>query len=112
MVSCIILFHINNYCIKFTKEYKKIFPDEEFVDWQEFIEFGSHDKNSIYLQKTGLTRETTIYLKDHCFVVERVPQGKGKTPIIILPSIFECKNQSVIEECELLKINMPEIFEE
>lgn len=111
-IENIILFHINNYCIKFTKEYKKIFPDEEFVDWQEFIEFGSHDKNSIYLQKTGLTRETTIYLKDHCFVVERVPQGKGKTPIIILPSIFECKNQSVIEECELLKINMPEIFEE
>lgn len=112
-IENIILFHINNYCIKFTKEYKKIFPnDDEFVDWQEFIEFGSTDKNNIYLQKTGLSRETTLYLKDNNYVQPRFPQVKGKTPIIILPSIFECKNQSVIEECELLKINMPEIFEE
>ena len=90
----------------------EIDSDKEFIDWQEFIEFGSPDKNSIYLQKTGLSRETKIYLKDHKLVEERMPLIKGKTPIKILPSVFDYKNQSLIEECELLKINMPEIFEE
>ena len=90
-IENIILFHINNYCIKFSKEYEKIYPDKEFIDWQEFIEFGSPDKNSIYLQKTGLSRETKIYLKDHKLVEERMPLIKGKTPIKILPSVFDYK---------------------
>lgn len=107
-----IMFTLNNYCIKYSKEYKNIYPtDEYFEDWQLYIQAGSHDARTIFLQMAGLSRETSIYLKSSDYIkITELPSGKKK--LRIKNSIFECKKESVLDEIELLKINAPELFED
>lgn len=105
-----IMFTLNNYCIKYSKEYTSIYPtDDTFVDWQLFIQAGSHDFKTIFLQKAGLSRETSLYLRGSEYIdITELPSGKKR--LRIKNSVFECKKESVIDECELLKINAPELF--
>lgn len=107
-----ILFSINNYCIKFSREYKNIFPnDDNFIDWHDFIEYGTTNYKDIFLQKAGLSRETAKYIREKGWlVIESI--GEGRANYYLKNDIFTCNNQSVKDECELLKINLPELFED
>ena len=107
-----ILFSINNYCIKFSREYKSIFPnDENFIDWHDFIEYGTTNYRDIFLQKAGLSRETAKYIREKGWLIVE-PTGDGRANYTLKNDIFSCSNQSVKDECELLKINLPELFED
>ena len=111
-IENVILFNINNYCLKFSREYKTIYPDDEdFIDWQKFIEYGSTDSINIFLQQVGLYRETALFIRKNNYL-EIKTRENGKKSIRIKDEIFECKNQSVIDECKYLKINVPELFED
>lgn len=103
---------MNNYCIKYSKEYKSIYPpDEYFEDWQLYIQSGSHNARTIFFQMAGLSRETSIYLKSNDYIkITELPSGKKK--LRIKNSIYECKKESVLDEIEHLKINAPELFED
>ena len=107
-----IMFTLNNYCIKYSKEYKDIYPtDDSFEDWQLYIQAGSHDARTIFLQMAGLSRETSLYLRNSDYIkITQLPSGKKK--LRIKNSIFECKKESVTDEVRLLQINAPELFED
>lgn len=107
-----IMFTLNNYCIKYSKEYKDIYTNDiSFDDCRLYIQAGSHDPRTISLQMAGLSRDTSLYLRNSDYIkITDAPSGKMR--LRIKNSIFECKKESVLDEIELLRNNTPELFED
>ena len=61
-IEDIILFRISNYFLRFSKEYRTVYPDDTFMDWYEFVEYGSTDPIAIWIQRNGFTREAAAYM--------------------------------------------------
>ena len=107
IIENIILFSIANYLLRFSTEYKKIKTnDEQFDnDWYEFVEYGSTNPLTIFFQRNGITRETADYIRSHSEYVVRCISG-----FKLKKSILNCKKQSVIDEMQDIKYNVPELF--
>lgn len=99
-----ILFTLNNYLIKFSKEYKELHSDESIQDWQQYIEFGTTNYRMIMLQKLGFSREASYYLLKNNYICFE------SNALKIDKSVFNCKKDSIKNECEVLRINIPELF--
>ena len=56
----IIQFKIGNYFKKFSRELRRLYPNESFQDWAEFVEYGGINPIQIFLQKNGFSREVAI----------------------------------------------------
>ena len=107
IIENIILFSIANYFLRFSTEYKKIKTNGEQFDndWYEFVEYGSTNSLTIFFQRNGITRETADYIRLHPeYVVHCISSFKLKK------SILNCKKQSVIDEMQDIKYNVPELF--
>lgn len=62
MPQPLILHPVIKHC--FSREYKSIFPNNEnFIDWHDFIKYGTINYRDIFLQKSGLSRETAKYIR-------------------------------------------------
>jgi len=63
-IQSVILFSFSNYFLKFSTEYKRQYGEEALSgnDWYEFVEFGSCNVDSIFLQRSGFSRESADYL--------------------------------------------------
>ncbi len=106
VIEQIILFQFSNYFMKFSSIYKKVFNLNSIEnDWYEFVEYGTNNKLSIFLQKHELSRETALYIRRNpVYYIE------SKNIIKLKQNIMNCSNKSVSAELKLIKLNMPELF--
>ena len=91
-----------------SKAYTEIKGKEPEHDWYEYVEYGSTNKRTINIQKHGFSRESAIYILEH-------PEAgivKQEKPLrLSWDAIQECKNEGVKNDAELIKYNIPELFE-
>ena len=106
-IEDIILFRISNYFLRFSKEYRTVYPDDTFMDWYEFVEYGSTDPIAIWIQRNGFTREAAAYMTSAGRnLIIHTEDGKLR----IKAELFSTENQSIKREAEQIRYNSPEIF--
>lgn len=106
-IDNVLLFRLSNYFLKFSNTYKELMHKDDFSpDWYEFVEYGTMDPLSMYLQRNGFSRENGNYIKEHPEYVVYDENGR----YILDVAILTCGNRSVEKEARLVKYNMPELF--
>lgn len=108
VIENVILFSISNYFRKFSLEYKRVHNVENFDnDWYEYVEYGTTNPLTIFLQQSGFSRETSSYIMRHRskYIVE-TDGGEIK----IRKNIFDCRDIGVQTEAKDIQFNVPEIF--
>ena len=105
-IEDVILFRIANYFLRFSSEYKR-FHNVDIIDndWYEYVEYGTMNPLTIFLQRNGFSRETSTYIKQHREYIVFV-DGEYK----VESSILKCSSKSVCKEAEEIKYNIPELF--
>lgn len=108
-IENVLLFSISNYFRKFSLEYKAYHNVDHFDnDWYEFIEYGTTNPDTIYLQQNGFSREASLFILDpknaRKYVVETT-EGKK-----IRRSILQCGNMGIETEAQDIQFNIPELF--
>lgn len=106
-IENVILFSIANYFLKFSTEYKHLITNGQPFenDWYEYVEFGSTNKLTITLQRAGISRDTSDFIRSNPKYYAEI-NGEYK----IKKSIFECGNSDVVNELKTVKINAEELF--
>ena len=107
-INDIIQFRLSNYFMRFSTELKKQRKKDYLTnDWYEYVEYGTTNKTSIFLQKSGFSHETATYLSsnDQMYIV-RTEEG-----IRLRTNVFTAPNASVRREASNVFNNMPELFE-
>lgn len=102
----LIQYKLSNYLQCFSNTYRIIHGEDPENDWSEFISFGTMDEQIIELQKLGFSRETARTIKDN-FAKYCCVDNKR---ILLKSSLFEVKDDSVLEEVKLVKVNNPSRF--
>lgn len=106
-IESVITFRLANYFLRFSQEYKRIHPDEKFMDWYEFVEYGGTNPYSIWLQRNGFSREAATYIQNnfqYYFAYGEENEYRLKK------TLFECDNASVRKEARQVYYNSPEIY--
>lgn len=105
-IEDVILFRISNYFLRFSNEYKRFHKlDRISNDWYEYVEYGTINPLTIFLQRNGFSRETSTYIKQHSEYIAQV-NGEYKLRCALL----KCPSKSVRNEAEEIKYNIPELF--
>lgn len=104
-----LLFSISNYFRKFSLEYKAQHDVENFAnDWYEYVEYGTTNPLTIFLQQVGFSRESSIFLQEiknkRKYIIE------NDTDIKIKKDVLSCGNIGVETEAQDIQFNMPELF--
>lgn len=110
VIENIILYSISNYFLRFSNEYRKIKGDEALNrnNWYEYVEFGTTNPLTILLQRSGFSRESARYIKEHHeYVIRDGNTGQLK----LSPALARCGNTDVRNEVIYIRQNSPEIFE-
>lgn len=106
-IENILLYSISNYFRKFSIEYKKYHNLEHYDnDWYDFVEYGTTNPLTMFLQQAGFSRQVSIYIKDNRskYLLE------DKEGILIKKSLLECGDIGVETEANDIQFNMPELF--
>lgn len=109
VIENVILFSISNYFLRFSNMYIAINGEHSLDDnnWYEFVEYGTTNEITVFLQRNGFSRESANYIKDHPEYIFR------KDGILMLHrSLLKCKNNDARTEAELISLNRPNLFEE
>ena len=105
-IEDVILFRIANYFLRFSSEYKRFHKIEVMDnDWYEYVEYGTMNPLTIFLQRNGFSRESSTYIKQHLEYIEQV-NGEYK----VKNKLLECPSKSVCKETTEIKYNIPELF--
>ena len=106
VIEDVILFKLANYFLHFSSEYKKFHNiDVMSNDWYEYVEYGTTNPLTIFLQRNGFSRDAANYIKHHPdYIIEINREYKVKTELLECPSKFVCK------EATEIKYNIPELF--
>ena len=107
VIENVILFSISNYFRKFSLEYKRVHGVDSFDnDWYEYVEYGTTNPLTIFLQQSGFSRETSQYiiLRKTKYIVETDDGTR------LHPDVLKCGDFGVETEASDLRINMPELF--
>lgn len=111
VIENVLLFSISNYFRKFSLEYKAIHNLDHFDnDWYEYVEYGTTNPDTIFLQQSGFSREASLYIQKPSNYAKYVVDDNGIK--IIKISILECGNIGVETEAADIQYNMPELFTE
>jgi hypothetical protein len=98
----------SHYFLRFSAEYKKIFGEDslEGKDWYEFVEFGSTNRLSIFLQRNGYSRDSAIYLMRHRqkYIIT---DGQG---FKISNLVFQSENEGIVSESKDIIYNIKSLF--
>lgn len=109
MIENIILFSISNYFRKISMVYKEFHKiDSIDNDWYEFVEYGSMDKLSIFLQQVGFSRDASQYLEEPTNRKKYINEEDIEPRLY--NSILECDDLVTKLDAEDVKLNVPEIF--
>ena len=108
VIENIILFSISNYFLRFSNMYISIHGEHSLDDnnWYEFVEYGTTNEMTVFLQRNGFSRESANYIKDHPEYIFRADEG-----LKLRRSLLKCKNNDAREEAELILLNRPQLFE-
>ncbi len=105
-IEDVVLFRISNYFLRFSTEYKRIHNINAIKnDWYEFVEYGTTNPLTIFLQRNGFSRETATYIKKHQEYIHLIA-GEYKVDLDIL----KCPSKAVCKEASEMKYNVPELF--
>ena len=109
-IQNVVLFKFSNYFLKFSTEYKKQYGEDSLngKDWYEFVEFGSNNIDSIFLQRNGYSRESAMYILGHSYQY----LVKENRRLKIKKSILECNNEGVRRESADIYFNSKDLFVE
>lgn len=109
VIENVLLFSISNYFRKVSMEYKAVHGVDHFEnDWYEFVEYGTTNPDTIFLQQIGFSREAAIFIQtpsNYSKYISEVDDQKR-----IRYSILECGNIGVETEAADIQFNMPELF--
>ena len=86
VIDNIVLFSISNYFLRFSNEYKMVHQMKEFDNnWYEFGEYGMTNPITILLQRNGLSREVSTYIRNNKdeYIIED-PKGKWHLSLALL----------------------------
>ena len=105
-IEDVILFRIANYFLRFSSEYKRFHNIDVLPnDWYEYVEYGTTNPLTIFLQRNGFSREASTYIKQHLeYITEINGEYKVKTELL------DCPSKSVCKEAAEIKYNIPELF--
>ena len=106
-IENILLYSISNYFRQFSIEYKKYYNIDRFDnDWYDFVEYGTTNPLTMFLQQAGFSRQVSIYIKDNRnkYLLE------SEEGILIKKTLLECGNIGVETEANDIQFNMPELF--
>lgn len=107
-IEDVILFRISNYFLRFSSEYKRFHKiDVMDNDWYEYVEYGTMNPLTIFLQRNGFSRETSTYIKQHPDYITWI-DGEYK----VKTTLLNCSSKSVRKEATEIKYNIPELFVE
>ena len=108
VIENVILFSISNYFLRFSNEYKRLHNLETFQnDWYEYVEYGTTNPLTILLQRSGFSRETSTYIRQHKSEYVVITQSGN---IILRRSLLRSRNIGVARESADIQYNVPEIF--
>lgn len=109
VIENVILFSISNYFLRFSNMYISIHGEHSLDDnnWYEFVEYGTTNEITVFLQRNGFSRETANYIKDHPEYILRTDEGLN-----LRHALLKCKNNDARAEAELISLNRPKLFEE
>ncbi len=106
-IDDVILFRLANYFLRFSTEYRACFPDRNFTDWYELVEYGTTNPDAVWLQRNGFTREAASYIIERRYLyITQDEEGQLKLKILLL----ECENLSTQREALQVQYNNPEIY--
>lgn len=110
VIENIVLFNISSYFRKFSLEYKAYHHVDRFDnDWYEYVEYGTTNKVTIFLQQLGFSRESSTYIMRTAnrrkYLIEDDPDN-----IRIRKSILECDDATTVMDAEDIQFNAPEYF--
>ncbi len=109
VIENVLLFSISNYFRKFSLEYKNVHQVDHFQnDWYEFVEYGTTNPLTIFLQQIGFSRESSKFIEEPSNRNKYLTEVEGE--LRIHRSIFECGNIGVETESQDIQFNMPELF--
>lgn len=109
VIENVILFSISNYFLRFSNMYIAINGEHSLDDnnWYEFVEYGTTNEITIFLQRNGFSRESANYIKDHQEYIIKTDDG-----LRLSRSLLECKNTDVKSEAAIILLNRPDLFME
>ena len=109
VIENVLLFSISNYFRKFSLEYKAFHNVDHFDnDWYEFVEYGTTNDLTIFLQRVGFTRDSATFLEQPRNRTKYIAMVNGE--IRVKKSAWTCGNASVEIDSNEIKFNMPELF--
>ncbi|MDV7725527.1 DEAD/DEAH box helicase [Enterococcus faecium] len=109
VIENVLLFSISNYFRKFSLEYKDVHQVDHFQnDWYEYVEYGTTNPLTIFLQQSGFSRESSKYIEQPSNQNKYLIEVDGE--IKIHRSILTCGNIGVETEAHDIQFNMPELF--
>lgn len=106
IIENVIQFSLSNYFLKFSSAYRKAFPDVEFCDWYEYLEYGSTDGRCQWLQRNGFSRDSALFITRNN---KKYIDGDGET-LRVRGSVFGCKNINVVSESKQVYYNNKDLF--
>lgn len=111
-IENVILFSVANYFREFSTEYKKQHNDEPFNnDWYEYVEYGTTNPLTIYLQRYGYSREASSYIIRHKEDFVRFDIRTPTAPfVLIYDKLLACNDDSTRSETPDIYTNVPELF--
>lgn len=113
VIENVLLFSISNYFRKFSHEYKAVHKEELNADhfdndWYEFVEYGTTNPDTIFLQQSGFSREASLFIQRPSNYSKYVVEVDGVKRIKL--AILECGNIGVETEASDIQYNVPELF--
>ena len=110
VIENIILFSISNYFLRFANMYKSIHGEDSLKtnNWYEYVEYGTTNETTIFLQRNGFSRESATYIKEHLddFIVMN-----DENEFQLKRALLECDNVNVRNEANAILYNIPQLFE-
>ncbi len=107
VIENIILFSISNYFLRFSNMYKSINGEHSLDDnnWYEFVEYGTTNELTVFLQRNGFSREPANYIKDNPKYLKKTDEGWK-----LHRSLLKCPNNDARGEAEIIDKNRPGLF--
>ena len=94
--------------MRFSTEYKEFHGIEDTFenDWYEYVEYGSTNKLTIFLQRNGFTRETSNFIRknkdDYVYSYD--------DNIKLKKTLLNVGNKSIRDEVTQIFYNLPSLF--
>ena len=88
--------------------FKSIHGEDSLDDnnWYEFVEYGTTNKLTVFLQRNGFSRESANYIKDHATVYVIDCDGV----LFLSQKLLNCNNTDVRSEAAIINLNRPGLF--